>query len=283
MNLLMRRRSLMGGLTKKYAATTLHPRWTESGSPLIYGTDKFNFGALPTGYRTNNGEFSYLGDLVYWWTAIEFVDNPIYVRIRHLNYDVSGVGMYYFTKPYGIAVRCVRAATIQEQALADGTIIQNAATDYDGNVYTGTKLGTQVWLRESLQTTHYNDGTLIPTNLSNASWAADTSGAMAVYNKADGEFVPINNLTTVESMKDAYGCLYNWYAVNNIKGLAPDGFSIPIDTECTTLTNYLISQGTTQGVTVGYNSPNDKIITSLNVGDALKSYRQINSPFYYYE
>ena len=39
--------------------------------------------------------------------------------------------------------------------------------------------------------------------------------------------------------KTEYGKLYNWYAVNDPRGLAPAGYHIPTDEEWTTLTNYL--------------------------------------------
>ena len=36
-----------------------------------------------------------------------------------------------------------------------------------------------------------------------------------------------------------YGKLYNWFAVNDARGLAPKGYHIPSDEEWTILTNYL--------------------------------------------
>ena len=36
-----------------------------------------------------------------------------------------------------------------------------------------------------------------------------------------------------------YGKLYNWYAVNDSRGLAPDGYHIPNDSEWTALENLL--------------------------------------------
>jgi uncharacterized protein (TIGR02145 family) len=81
-------------------------------------------------------------------------------------------------------------------------------------------------MKENLKTTHYKNGTPIPTNLTDAQWTATTSGACADYNND-----PTN--TTV------YGKLYNWYAVSEPQGLCPTNWHVPSDTEWDTLVNYL--------------------------------------------
>jgi uncharacterized protein (TIGR02145 family) len=86
-------------------------------------------------------------------------------------------------------------------------------TDADGNVYTSIIIGTQQWLIENLKTTKYNDGTAIPNIILAADWILDTSGGYCWYD---------NDIANID-----YGALYNWYAVNNAKGIAPTRFRIP--------------------------------------------------------
>ena len=99
-------------------------------------------------------------------------------------------------------------------------------TDIDGNVYNVVSIGNQCWMKENLKVTHYKNGALIPTGLSEAQWQATTSGACADYD---------NNPTNTA----VYGKLYNWYAVADPNGLCPTNWHVPSDTEWDTLVNYL--------------------------------------------
>jgi len=106
----------------------------------------------------------------------------------------------------------------------DGT-----CTDYDGNVYETVEIGDQTWMVENLKVTHYNNGDDILTGLNDSEWSNlyDTeTGAFAVYNDD-----PSNTET--------YGNLYNWYAVDDNRGVCPDGWHVPTDAEWTVLADYL--------------------------------------------
>ena len=89
--------------------------------------------------------------------------------------------------------------------------------DYDGNTYHTVSIGSQCWMVENLDTQHYKDGTAIPTIEDNTDWSNDTTGARAYYNNAASDAT--------------YGSLYNWHAVDNAHGLAPEGWHIPTDDE----------------------------------------------------
>jgi uncharacterized protein (TIGR02145 family) len=115
-------------------------------------------------------------------------------------------------------------------------LLSNTVGDIDGNVYNIITIGTQVWMKENLKTTKYNDGTTIPNITVDATWAALTTGAYCDYSNN-----PANSTT--------YGRLYNWYSVDNNsaskvasngdKNVCPTGWHVPSDTEWTTLTTFL--------------------------------------------
>ena len=107
-----------------------------------------------------------------------------------------------------------------------------ATTDFSGKTATITILsdyvtiGTQIWTNKDLDVTTYRNGDVIPQVTDPTAWAGLTTGAWCYYNNdaANGAI---------------YGKLYNWYAVNDPRGLAPQGWHVPTETEWTTLINYL--------------------------------------------
>ena len=101
--------------------------------------------------------------------------------------------------------------------LSDGTSAE--MTDIDGNVYKTVKIGSQVWMAENLKVTHYRDGTAITRVTGNAEWDLETE-AYCRYN-------------------DTYGVLYNWYAVDDIRNIAPEGWHVSTDEEWSELIDYL--------------------------------------------
>nr|NQU88876.1 fibrobacter succinogenes major paralogous domain-containing protein [Bacteroidota bacterium] len=119
--------------------------------------------------------------------------------------------------------------------------------DYDDNVYFTVMLGNQCWMASNLNTTRDAAGNQIP------------------------RYCYSNNTENCE----LYGGLYTWATVMNgagssggnpsgVQGICPDGWHVPSDAEWTELTNYLIN--------------NYIDITSDNVGNKLKSCRQVSSP-----
>jgi uncharacterized protein (TIGR02145 family) len=97
---------------------------------------------------------------------------------------------------------------------------------FDGHTYALVAIGTQCWFAENLRSDTYRNGDAIPGGLNNSQWTSTGSGAQAVYNNDSGSLA-------------TYGRLYNWYAVNDSRGLCPTGFHVPSDGEWMTLENAL--------------------------------------------
>jgi uncharacterized protein (TIGR02145 family) len=100
--------------------------------------------------------------------------------------------------------------------------------DIDGNVYHTVTIGSQVWMKENLNTTRYRNGDLIGTtspatldltneNAPEYQWAYDSS----------------------ESNATAYGRLYTWYTVADSRKICPADWHVPSDEDWKALTTYL--------------------------------------------
>jgi uncharacterized protein (TIGR02145 family) len=97
--------------------------------------------------------------------------------------------------------------------------------DIEGNIYFTVKIGGQEWMAQNLNTSKYRDGTDIGEVQGNTNWTSNNTGAWCNYN----DDVLTGNV---------YGKLYNWYAVNNSRGLAPAGWHVASQAEWLTLLNY---------------------------------------------
>jgi len=95
-------------------------------------------------------------------------------------------------------------------------------TDIDGNDYQTVIICDQTWIMSNLNVSRYKDGTEIPQVTDPTEWKNMTTGAWCYYEN------------DTENGK-VYGKLYNWYAVHDSKGLAPEGYHIPSLNEWETL------------------------------------------------
>lgn len=142
---------------------------------------------------------------------------------------------------------CKKKETIPVECPTAITPDPTTVTDIDGNVYPIVKICGKFWMAENLRTTRYNDGVNIPTNLTDASWGATTSGAYSVYN------------STVVTNNTVFGKLYNWYAASSGK-LAPTGWHVATESEWTELVTCLggsaVAGGKMKSTSSEWNSPN---------------------------
>ncbi len=128
-----------------------------------------------------------------------------------------------------LAGSCKKSDDNPSEKTSSGTV-----KDIDGNVYHTVTIGTQVWMVENLKTTKYRDGSPIPNITDYSEWSNLANGAYCNYN---------NNV----AIGDKYGKLYNWYAANDSRNIAPTGWHVPTDDEWTTLEKYVKANIGTSG------------------------------------
>lgn len=108
----------------------------------------------------------------------------------------------------------------------DSNFEKGTVTDIDGNIYITVKIGAQWWMAENLKVTHYRSGQAIPNVTDTLEWVNLSSSAYCNYDN------DVNNVTT-------YGRLYNWYALDDNRNIAPAGWHVPTDAEWQILVDYL--------------------------------------------
>ena len=90
-------------------------------------------------------------------------------------------------------------------------------------------IGTQVWTTKNLDAATFRNGDPIPQAKTDDEWWKAGVNKQPAWCYYDND--PANGAK--------YGKLYNWYAVNDSRGLAPVGYHIPSDAEWTILTDFL--------------------------------------------
>lgn len=100
--------------------------------------------------------------------------------------------------------------------------VTGTVTDYDGNVYNTVQIGSQVWMAENLKTTHYRNGDVLSSITISDNWDELTAGGYCNYDNSAGN-------------GETYGHLYNFYAVEDSRNIAPEGWHVPTREEFKTL------------------------------------------------
>lgn len=90
-------------------------------------------------------------------------------------------------------------------------------------------IGKQIWYVKNLNVNKFKNGDLIPQVKTNKEWERFGNEGKAAWCYYDND--PTN--------ANIYGKLYNWFAVVDPRGLAPDGFHVPSDDEWSRLIDTL--------------------------------------------
>jgi uncharacterized protein (TIGR02145 family) len=107
--------------------------------------------------------------------------------------------------------------------------LDRSCIDQNGNVFDTVRIGDQTWMDENLNVDKFSNGDPIPEAKTEGEWKAYSQAGEAAWCFYEND--PKNG--------EKYGKLYNWYTVNDPRGLAPKGWHIPTDEEWTILTNQL--------------------------------------------
>jgi uncharacterized protein (TIGR02145 family) len=91
------------------------------------------------------------------------------------------------------------------------------------------KIGNQTWMVENLNTEFFANGEPIPHAETEEEWAEASQNFEPAWCYYEND--PENG--------KKYGRLYNWYAVNDSRGLAPDGWRIPSEDEFNSLFSFI--------------------------------------------
>ena len=151
----------------------------------------------------------------------------------------------------------------------DSAALQSQVASLQTTTYSTVLIGTQYWMEKNLEVTQYRNGDIIPYVSQPADWEGLTTGAWCYYNN---------------DPESGYGKLYNWYAVNDPRGLAPTGWHVPTDAEWTTLTTFLGGEAVAGGKmktpgTMSWLTPNTGATNSSGFSGLPGGFRNSNGPF----
>lgn len=157
------------------------------------GNDELNFNAKPGGFCNETDAYQN-GTAGYWWTKSS---NPLNAN-QHYVYSMWNPMQVYKNEKGnsdGFNVRCIRS-------------------DEDALVAT---IGNQTWLDKNLSVTKFQNGDTIFRAMNNTDWTYAMKNKIPAY--------CYYNFDTTNAKQ--YGFMYNLYAINDSRGLAPKGYRIP--------------------------------------------------------
>jgi uncharacterized protein (TIGR02145 family) len=93
--------------------------------------------------------------------------------------------------------------------------------DIDGNIYRTVKIGDQIWMAENLKVSRFRNGAPIPELKSYKTWAQ-------TYDQESPACCYYDNKSKNGKL---YGRLYNWFVIEDVRGIAPKGWHVPSDEE----------------------------------------------------
>lgn len=147
------------------------------------------------------------------------MENVGCLDITACNYDINATDegiCEYADEFYDCNGECI--GDVDDDGICDGIDINYSVEDIIGNIYESIIIGEQEWMAENLKTTSYQNGDTIHYVSYSTGWYGSSIGSYGEYNN------DINNT-------EIYGKLYNWFAVNDERGVCPIGWHVPTDND----------------------------------------------------
>lgn len=138
------------------------------------------------------------------WTTMEYMDGRSHI---------------FYAKAYDLSGNSGLSDTISVSSFSGWVI------DIDYNAYLTIQIDDQLWMAENLRVHRYQNGDPILSGLNDSLWEATSFGA---FSENQG----------VDNYSSTYGYLYNWYAVNDSRKIAPEGWHLPSDEEWRSIIEY---------------------------------------------
>jgi uncharacterized protein (TIGR02145 family) len=207
----------------------------------------------PIGIISEQGAFTKVSDQQYFWTTSEYFEKGKRESAVSVSISNSTIGETELKQAYkqeGFLVLVVetekmKATTksVAQTILNNNKISSPIASQptkiekenetnkmkpkvIDSNNKT-VSIGSQIWMSENLNVDRFRNGDLIPEAKTKDEWI-----------KAYKEGKPVWHYIWNDSTSEC-GKVYNFYAVNDSRGLAPEGYHIPSDAEWIILITYL--------------------------------------------
>lgn len=128
-------------------------------------------------------------------------------------------GTLYYLRAYAINSDGVSYGEVQVFRTLEASVETGIVTDRDGKTYVTVKIGSKWWMAENLQVSRFRNGDPIKKATSLKEWSVI------------GEAACCQNTFETNLRENDPGFLYNLTAVNDPRGLAPEGWHIPSETE----------------------------------------------------
>lgn len=187
---------------------------TAAPSDISYNT------ATCGGNVTADGGFSVTARGVVWDT----LHNPtIALNTKTLNDTGLGLFTSSLTNLLNNRTYYVRAYATNSAATTYGN--EESFTTLSPPGFDTVTICNQLWMRRNLDVVTYKNGDTIPQVTDPNVWAGLATGAWCWYNNDSATYAA------------TYGRLYNGYAVNDSRGLAPEGWHVATENDWTLLDN----------------------------------------------